>query len=120
MVTNSAIKDVLKIESINLCFDENGKTFHTSHYEAMTKPRPTKRPRQLIVRRGAPFEVRLLTNRRFDPTVDTMVLVVSIVSYGSEKPCFGNGTETYVLLSAATDGTATAEPDELAEDWSDD
>ncbi|XP_040172028.1 annulin-like [Anopheles arabiensis] len=117
VVTNSAIKDVLKIESINLCFDENGKTFHTSHYEAMTKPRPTKRPRQLIVRRGAPFEVRLLTNRRFDPTVDTMVLVVSIVSYGSEKPCFGNGTETYVLVSAATDGTAPAEPDELAEDW---
>uniref|UniRef100_A0A182KF33 Transglutaminase-like domain-containing protein n=1 Tax=Anopheles christyi TaxID=43041 RepID=A0A182KF33_9DIPT len=118
--TSSSIKDVLRIESINLCFDENGKTFQTGHYEAMTKPRPTKRPRQLIVRRGAPFQVRLLGSRRFDPTVDTMVLVFSIVSFGKENACFGNGTETYVLVSAATasDGTAPAEPAEPpADDW---
>uniref|UniRef100_A0A182PDD7 Transglutaminase-like domain-containing protein n=1 Tax=Anopheles epiroticus TaxID=199890 RepID=A0A182PDD7_9DIPT len=111
---NIAIKDVLRIESINLCFEENGKTFHTARYEAMIKPRPTKRPRQLVVRRGAPFLVRLLASRRYDPTVDTMVLVFTIASYGDEQPVFGNGTEVYVLVG---DHSEPEDAEELSDDW---
>uniref|UniRef100_A0A182NEW6 protein-glutamine gamma-glutamyltransferase n=1 Tax=Anopheles dirus TaxID=7168 RepID=A0A182NEW6_9DIPT len=100
---NHSIKDVLRVESVDLCFEENGNAFHTQSYEMMMKPRPTKRPRQLVVRRGAPFLVRLLTNRRFEPTVDTMVLVFSIVPSSTDAACFGNGTETYVIVHGGDD-----------------
>uniref|UniRef100_A0A182ME92 Transglutaminase-like domain-containing protein n=1 Tax=Anopheles culicifacies TaxID=139723 RepID=A0A182ME92_9DIPT len=113
---NSTIKDVLKIESIDLCFDENGKSCHTSSYELMVKPRPTKRARQLVVRRGAPFTVRLVCSRKFDPSVDTMVLVFAIVPFGNDKATFGTGTETYVLVHPAN-GTEASENGEPVDDW---
>uniref|UniRef100_A0A182SRC8 Transglutaminase-like domain-containing protein n=1 Tax=Anopheles maculatus TaxID=74869 RepID=A0A182SRC8_9DIPT len=112
---NSSIKDVLKVNSIDLCFDENGKAFSTQYYELMMNPRPTKRPRQLVVRRGAPFTVRLLCSRKFDPQVDTMVLVFAIASIGKDKPTFGSGTETYVLVQP--NDTATSETGERIDDW---
>ncbi|XP_050079098.1 annulin-like [Anopheles maculipalpis] len=114
-VKNSSIKDVLKVESIDLCFDENGKAFCTQSYEMMVNPRPTKRPRQLVVRRGAPFTVRLLCSRKFDLQVDTMVLVFSIVPLGNDKATFGSGTETYVLVH--TNDTAASETGEPIDDW---
>ncbi|XP_053665401.1 annulin-like [Anopheles marshallii] len=114
--TNSTIKDVLQIDTIDLCFDENGKSFHTSSYEMMAKSRPTKRPRQLVVRRGAPFTVRLLCSRRFDPSVDTMVLVFRVLPFASDRACFGSGTETYVLVHP--DNTLPKTEDgEPMDDW---
>ncbi|XP_053677754.1 annulin-like [Anopheles nili] len=96
--TDVSIRQVLRVESIDLCFQENGEACHTASYEMMIKPRPTKRPQQLVVRRGTPFVVRLVCNRRFDSTVDTMVLVFSVDACGTEVACFGNGTETYIVL----------------------
>ncbi|XP_035914712.1 annulin-like [Anopheles stephensi] len=115
-VRNSSIKDVLKVESIDLCFDENGKSFNTQSYEMMVNPRPTKRPRQLVVRRGAPFTVRLLCSRKFDLQVDTMVLVFSIVPLGKDKATFGSGTESYVLVHPNPD-EGISETGELPDDW---
>ncbi|XP_053677744.1 annulin-like [Anopheles nili] len=113
VTTHPSIRDVLQIESVDLSFRENGKTFHTDLYELMARPRFANRPRQLVVRRGAPFVVRLLCNRSFDPSVDTLVLAFSVVPFGTEMICFGNGTEVYVRLQVKdTDGW-----EDLQDEW---
>ncbi|XP_052899371.1 annulin-like [Anopheles moucheti] len=115
--TNSTMQDVLEIDTIDLCFDENGKSFHTSSYEVMVKSRPTKRSRQLVVRRGAPFTVRLVCNRRFDPSVDTMVLVFRVLPFASDRACFGSGTETYVVVQHPDNIAVPTADEEPADDW---
>uniref|UniRef100_A0A182Q5M1 Transglutaminase-like domain-containing protein n=1 Tax=Anopheles farauti TaxID=69004 RepID=A0A182Q5M1_9DIPT len=113
---NRSVKEPLCVESVDLCFQENGAAFHTASYEMMMKPRPTKRPRQLVVRRGAPFLVRLICNRHLEPTADTMVLVLSVLPFNSETVCFGNGTETYVLVHA-NDGGNGGPAEQPADEW---
>uniref|UniRef100_A0AAG5DTV4 protein-glutamine gamma-glutamyltransferase n=1 Tax=Anopheles atroparvus TaxID=41427 RepID=A0AAG5DTV4_ANOAO len=110
---NSTIKNVLEVSAVDMCIAENGRAFHTDRYEMMGNPRPSKLPTQLVVRRGAPFTVKLQCNRSYDPAVDTMVLILAVDAFGSEKINFGNGTEVCILVQPqGSSGRGETVPDE--------
>ncbi|KFB35768.1 hypothetical protein ZHAS_00002672 [Anopheles sinensis] len=108
---NSTIQDVLEVLMFDLCLAENGREFHTDRYELMSDLRPSDEPSQLVVRRGAPFNVKLQCSRSYDPSVDTMVLILSLDPYGSEDITFGNGTEVNMVVEMVTITGSTKEED---------
>ncbi|XP_058056626.1 annulin-like [Anopheles bellator] len=113
---NASESRILTIEAIDLCFDENGKAHHTDHYEMMSDPRVEQlRRRELVVRRGDRFTVRLLCNRPFNDQADTVVVTAYVKPFGSEKVSFGNGCMVHMALETQQPQTTDAtEP----QDWS--
>ncbi|XP_058120396.1 annulin-like [Anopheles ziemanni] len=106
VAANSTIQDVLEVSMFNLCLAENGLKFHTDRYELMSDLRPSGKPAQLVVRRGAPFNVKLQCSRSYDPSVDTMMMILALDPYGSENITFGNGTEVNMVVEMAGSGNS--------------
>ncbi|XP_050089288.1 annulin-like isoform X2 [Anopheles aquasalis] len=91
-----------------MCNEQNGKALHTDRYEMMARCNA----KQLVVRRGAPFNVQLHCNRAFNEQEDTIVLSMVVEVIGNDKISYGGGTVVQLplasqLTSASDEWSAT-------------
>ncbi|CAH0393078.1 unnamed protein product [Bemisia tabaci] len=86
--------NLLIVTGVDFCHPENGAEHFTDQYDLMK--RETKY-RQLVVRRGFPFLIKVITNRPFSPNNDAITLHFFHVD--AIRPSQGQGTlEDSVLV----------------------
>ncbi|XP_016968472.1 annulin-like [Drosophila biarmipes] len=80
-VTNS---EVLSVEEVNLCLEDNHVEHHTSHFYAAAAKEA------LIVRRGQSFRLKIHFNRDYSPSKDAVIFILTVAD--DTKPSPGRGT----------------------------
>ncbi|XP_031617392.1 annulin isoform X1 [Contarinia nasturtii] len=76
--------DALRVHSLDLCIEINGREHHTDKYDAM------HRRSTLIIRRGQPFRFIINFNRPFDSFRDSISFIFTL--RGDDRPNHGHGT----------------------------
>lgn len=74
-------KKVLKVASVDLNIDDNCLDHHTDCYEITQKERisdSTSHQRQLVVRRGEPFDITITFDRPFEEGKDDIKLIFDV------------------------------------------
>ncbi|XP_064598835.1 hemocyte protein-glutamine gamma-glutamyltransferase-like [Liolophura sinensis] len=88
----------LKIQSVDFNIAANTKAHHTDEFE-ITKEKQAGilhgNPRQLVVRRGQPFDVKVTFSRRYDDKKDDLRLIFEF----GDNPLPGKGSLVELILS---------------------
>ncbi|XP_036678620.3 annulin-like [Drosophila suzukii] len=87
--------EVLSVEKVDLCLDDNHDNHHTSHFYSATEKEA------LIVRRGEPFRLRINFNRDYRPGKDKLNFIISVADDANPSP--GKGTHSALLLHETID-----------------
>lgn len=87
IITDAPAPDVLTINSVDLCINQNGTDHHTDRYELM---RRHERLCKLVVRRGQAFHLKLHCNRPYVHGKDAISLIFTVTDV--DKPSHGRGT----------------------------
>lgn len=81
---------MLKIHSIDFCFEINGREHHTDKFDAMHRDSVPGGIANLVVRRGQPFRMVVTLNRPYDLSRDSISFIFTLQD--EEKPNHGHGT----------------------------
>lgn len=75
------------MNSLDFCFEINGREHHTDKYDAMHR---NKVASNLVIRRGQPFRLVVSFNRPIDSSRDSVSLIFTLL--GDDRPNHGHGT----------------------------
>lgn len=87
---DSVSSEILTVQTVDLCIQENGKAHRSGRFELMCRDPSAGGLPKLVVRRGQSFKLRVTTDRPFSPETDAISCIFTVAN--EEQPSHGHGT----------------------------